>query len=180
MKLGKSAALVAVSPLFVVAVLSVFLATEHIEAVAHVEHGVAVDAVVAGVAAAGGTDPTLVVRLLAEEVVEIEGDDERLVAEERLRYLAVPEQFVGVRRWVIVASSAALVDVAADLETEGQSDEELSAIVELPRVEVGRRLQLVARVLVVAPTVEGDFQPVVAVAEVQSLGDIDAACGVLL
>ena len=75
------------------------------------EHGVRVDAVVAGVAAPGGAHPALVVALLAEKVVEIECDDERLVLEEGLGDLTVPQQLVGVGRGVVVSPAAVLVFV---------------------------------------------------------------------
>ena len=90
--LGKSIAMrcatlpsaVAVAPLLVVASLGVDFPAEHVQAVAHVEHGIAVDAVEARVAASRGIDPSLVVALLSEEVVEVEGHDERLALEEGL------------------------------------------------------------------------------------------------
>ena len=46
------ASVVATTPLLVVAALGVDLAAEHVQTVAHVEHGIRVDAVVAGIAAA--------------------------------------------------------------------------------------------------------------------------------
>ena len=48
------------------------------------EHGVRVDAVVLGVAAPRGIHPPLIVALLMEDVVKIEGYDECLALEERL------------------------------------------------------------------------------------------------
>ena len=46
------------------------------------EHGVGVDAVVTRLATAVGIDPGAEVRLLTEQVVEVERHDERLVLEE--------------------------------------------------------------------------------------------------
>ena len=42
---------VAIAPLFVVTAFGVNLATEHVQAITHVKHGIAVDAVVAGITA---------------------------------------------------------------------------------------------------------------------------------
>ena len=171
---------VAVAPLLVVAALGVDLATEHVEAVAHMEHSVAVDTVVAGVAAAGGADPPLVVGLLAEEVVDVEGHDEGLALEEGFRQLAVPDELVGVHRRVVVAPTAVLAQVAAQLEAHGQAQQELSAVAELPGVEVGIGLQLVAGVLIVDVAVERHLEPVVAEAGIEALAQVGRAGGVFL
>ena len=76
--------LVAVTPLLVVAAFGIFLAAEHIQAIADVERSIAVDAIVAGIAASAGIYPAFVVRLLAKEVVKVQGDNKRLVAKKRL------------------------------------------------------------------------------------------------
>ena len=81
---------VAIAPFLVVTAFGVNLATEHVQAITHVKHGIAVDAVVAGVATSVSIYPTLVVALLAKEVVEVQCHNKAFVLEERLRYLAVP------------------------------------------------------------------------------------------
>ena len=88
---------VAIAPLFVVTAFGVNLATEHVQAITHVKHGIAVDAVVAGVTASVSIYPTLVVALLAKEVVEVQCHNKAFILEERLRYLTVPNEFVGIR-----------------------------------------------------------------------------------
>lgn len=102
---------VAIAPLFVVTAFGVNLAAEHVQAIAHMKHGIAVDAVVAGVAAPVGIHPSLVVALLPQEVVEVKRHDEGLALEERLRYLTVPDEFVGIRGGVVVTSSAILMQI---------------------------------------------------------------------
>ena len=72
------------------------------------------------------------------------------------------------------------MQIGRELETHGQSQHQLSAIAKAPGVKIGTGLQLIARVLIVHITVDGYFEPVVAVAEVQALVQIGGACGVLL
>lgn len=47
------------------------------ESVANMEHGISVDAVIAGIATTVGIDPSFVVGLLPQQVVEVEGYDKR-------------------------------------------------------------------------------------------------------
>ena len=87
---------VAVAPFLVVAAFGIYFSAEHVETVANVEHGIGVNAIILGVATTGGVHPAFIVGLLAEQVVEVECYDERLVLQEWFRYLSVPQQFVGV------------------------------------------------------------------------------------
>ena len=104
------------------------------------EHGVAVDAVVASIATGVGVHPSLVVALLLEKVVEVESHDKSFTAEEGFGDLSVPNQFVGVHGGVVVATTAMFADVGAYLESCWKSEEHLATIAELPCVEVGVRL----------------------------------------
>ena len=99
------AATVVVTPFLVVTALSVDLTAKHIQTITHMEHGIRVDAVVTRLSAAVGIHPAAEVRLLAQEVVEVQGHDERLVSQERLRHLTVPDQLVGVLRRVAVTTT---------------------------------------------------------------------------
>ena len=144
------------------------------------KHGIGVDTVVLGIATGVGVDPTLEVALLLEQVVEIECHDEGLALEEGLGDLSVPDEFVGVHRRVVISPTAVFADVGADLEPCRQTQQDLSAVAELPRIEVGIGLQLVACVLVVDVSIECHFQPVVAETEIQALIEIGGAGGVLL
>ena len=144
------------------------------------EHGIGVDAVVLGIATGVSVNPTLEVALLLEQVVEIECHDEGLALEEGLGDLSVPDEFVGVHRRVVISPTAVFADVGADLEPCRQTQQDLSAVAELPGIEVGIGLQLVACVLVGDVSVEGHFQPVIAEAEVQALVEVGGASGVLL
>lgn len=94
--------------------------------------------------------------------------------------MSVPDQLVGVRRWVVISAAAVLVQIRADLKALRQAEQHLAAEVELPRVEVGIGLQLVARMLVVAPSIERHLEPAVTIAQVQPLGEIQRTRGVLL
>ena len=90
------ASAVVVAPFLVVASLGIDLTTEHVETIAHMEHGVAVNAVVAGIATTVGVDPALVVRLLTQQVVEVQGYDKGLALEEGFGHLTVPDELVCV------------------------------------------------------------------------------------
>ena len=94
--------------------------------------------------------------------------------------MSVPDQLIGVRRWVVVSAAAVLVQIRADLKALRQAEQHLAAEVELPRIEVGIGLQLVARMLIVAPSVERHLEPAVTIAQVQPLGEIHRTRGVLL
>ena len=113
------------------------------------EHGVAVDAVVLCVAASRSAHPSVEVALLTEQVAEVLGYDKGLALEECLGYLSVPNQFVGVGRWVVVSASAMFANIGADLEPCGKPEEHLPSIAELPSVEIIVGLQLVTSVLIV-------------------------------
>jgi hypothetical protein len=73
---------IAVAPFLVVATFGIYLTTEDIETIAHVEHRIGIDAVEACIAATGGRNPTVVVTLLSQQVVEIQRHDERLALQE--------------------------------------------------------------------------------------------------
>ena len=68
--------LIAIAPLLVVSAFGINLTAKHIQAVAYVEHGIGVDAVIAGVTATRGIDPAFVVALLTKQIVEVKGNDE--------------------------------------------------------------------------------------------------------
>ena len=42
---------VAITPFLIITAFGIYLATEHVQAITHVKHGIAVDAVVAGITA---------------------------------------------------------------------------------------------------------------------------------
>lgn len=133
------------------------------------QHGVRVNAVEAGIATTSGVYPSLVVALLPQQIVEVKGHDERLILEERLGYLTIPYQLVGVHRGIVIATTTALVQVHAQLEVERQAHQELSTVVKLPGIEVGCGLQLVAGVLVVELAIERHLDPIVTVAHGDAL-----------
>ena len=67
------------TPFLLVSSFVVFLATEDVETIAHVQHDIGVDAVVVCVVPGCGIHPSVEVALLSENVVEVKGDDKRLV-----------------------------------------------------------------------------------------------------
>ena len=143
------------------------------------QHGVRVNAVEAGIATTSGVYPTLVVALLSQQIVEVKGHDERLILEERLGYLTIPYQLVGVHRGIVIATTTALVQVHTQLEVERQAHQELSTVVKLPGIEVGCGLQLVAGVLVVELAIERHLDPIVTVAHGDALVQVSGTGGVL-
>ena len=136
--------LVTIAPFLVVTALGINLAAKHIQAITHVEHGIGIDAVILRIAAPRSIHPALVVALLTQQVVEVQGHDERFVLEERLRQLSVPDEFVGIHRGVVIASATTLMEIAAQLKVPGQAHQELPTIVELPGVKIRSRLKLIA------------------------------------
>lgn len=79
--------MVAAAPFLFVAALGINLSTKHVQTVADVQHSVAVDAVVARIAAAGGIHPAFVIRLLSQQIVEVQCYSQWLALQERLRNL---------------------------------------------------------------------------------------------
>ena len=78
--------------------LACLLASDDIQSVDDVEHGIRVDAVVLGIGTGHGSKGTAQGALLVQQVVELEQHGEGLALEEALRYLSVPYQLVGVHR----------------------------------------------------------------------------------
>lgn len=120
--------------------LAGLLSSEEVQAVADVEQGVGVDAVILRVAALHGVDGAAVVALLVEDVVQLQADGERLALEEALRDLCIPDELVGVHRAVGIAPSALVVQVGGEARSPRSVDVERSAVGELPCVEVVLRL----------------------------------------
>ena len=116
-----SSTLIAVTPLLVIASFCIHLATEHIQAVAHVQHGVRVDAVIPCITTTGSTYPTFIVALLSQQVVEVQRHNQRLALQEGLGYLTVPYQFVGVRRRIVITPSATLMQITAHLDIKREA-----------------------------------------------------------
>ena len=88
--------------------LACLLASDDIQSVDDVEHGIRVDAVVLGIGTGHSSKGTAQGALLVQQVVELDHHGEGFALEEALRELGVPYQFVGVHRLVAVSSSAAL------------------------------------------------------------------------
>ena len=160
--------------------LAGLLATEEVQAVADVEQGVGVDAVILRVAALHGVDGAAVVALLVEDVVQLQADGEWLALEKALRDLCIPDELVGVHRAVGIAPSALVVQIGGEARTPRSIDVEAATVGELPCVEVVLRLQQVLRVHVVERTIERHLYPVLSPAALQTLHDARGACGVLL
>ena len=108
---------VTIAPFAVVSSFRVHLTAEQVEAIAHVQHGITIDAVVLRIAAPRCAHPSLKVALLSEQVVKVERYDECLALEERLGYLSVPYQFIGVRGRIVVTASTMFAKVSAYLES---------------------------------------------------------------
>ena len=84
----------AIRPVFAHLLTGIFTA-EKIKAINHVQHGIAVDAIILGVGALIGVDRTREVALLAQQVVELDAHTKRTAFKEALRKLSIPHQFVG-------------------------------------------------------------------------------------
>ena len=91
--------------------LTSLTAAEGIETVDNVYHSVTVDAVILGVGTLHSIDRTAVCAHLVQHVIELYGNGECIAFEEALRYLCIPNQFVGVHRTVVITSTALVVEV---------------------------------------------------------------------
>ena len=92
-------------------VLTCLAAAKDVQSINHVQHGVAVDAVVFGVAALHGINGSAEVALVVQDVVELQRQREVALFEQTLRQLHVPHQLVGVHGLIVVATAAVLVQV---------------------------------------------------------------------
>ena len=146
------------------ATLGSVLATEEVQTVDDMEHGVARDGVVLRIRATHRADRADEGGLLLEDIIELQGDGERPALEEALRDLRIPDELVGIHRRVVIASATLHVDVRGEGGAPWGRDTQHRAISELPRVEVVLRLQVVARMGVGQRAVEFELEPVVAVA----------------
>lgn len=160
--------------------LACLLASDDIQSVDDVEHGIRVDAVVLGIGTGHGSKGTAQGALLVQQVVELDHHGEGFALEEALRELGVPYQFVGVHRLVAVSSSAALAQVCAQAHAPGHGGCDARSVRELPGVHVARCLKLVAGMVVVEGSVEVDLKPVVAIAHGDSFAHLSLLGGVLL
>ena len=142
------------------------VAAEDVELVDDVEHRIGVERVAPRVGAHHGVDRAGDVALLREDVVEAEAEREGAVAEEGLRELGVPEQFVGVHRRGRETAARLHADVGGEAQTERQVEVGRGPIGEAPRVEIGARLEGGARVLIVHTAVEGHVPERTAVGQV--------------
>lgn len=79
---------------------------KEVHAIVYGEHGVAVDAVCLGIAAAVGIGSAVDIALLLEDVEHLERYGKRFATQETMTNLHVPNQFVGVERGVGISSSA--------------------------------------------------------------------------
>ena len=65
--------------------LTCLVAAKHVQSINHVQHGIAVDAVVFGVAALHGINGSTEVALVVQDVVELQGQREVALFEQALR-----------------------------------------------------------------------------------------------
>ena len=86
-------------------------AAEDVYAVDGVEHGVAVNTVILGVAALHGVDGAAEVALLVQDVIKLQRHGKGVVLKEALAKLRVPYQLVCVHRSVAITAAAVLMKV---------------------------------------------------------------------
>ena len=77
-------------------ILGSLLSTEDIQLVDEVDHEVGIDGIGPGVATHHGIDCTAHIALLLQDIVELQADSSRLVLQETLGKLGIPEEFVVV------------------------------------------------------------------------------------
>lgn len=91
--------------------LACLVAAKDVQSINHVQHGIAVDAVIFGVAALHGINGSAEVALIVQDVVELQRQCEVALFQQTLRQLHVPHQFVGVHSLVVVATTTVLMQV---------------------------------------------------------------------
>lgn len=91
--------------------LACLAAAKDVQSINHVQHDIAVDAVVFGVAAPHGINGPTEVALIVQNVVELQRQRKVALFQQILRQLHVPHQLVGVHGLVVVATSTVLMQV---------------------------------------------------------------------
>lgn len=135
------------------------LAIEDVEAVDEVDHAIGVDGVVPRVAAHLCVDGAAHVALLVQDVVELQADGGGVAFEEALGNLGVPYKLVGVHRGVGIATARAHGEVGREGHAPREVEVGIGTVREVPRIHVGVRLQLVARVLIVHAAKDAHVEP---------------------
>ena len=107
----------------------------------------------------------------------MEGDGGRLVLEERLRELCVPDKFVGVHRRFGETAARVHADVRGERHAPVEGEVGVGAIGEIPRIHVGILLQRGARVLIVNTALQTYVVPTRAVGQVEALAHARGAGG---
>ena len=137
-------------------------------------HYIAVNGAVPRVTTHGGADVAADIASLAQDIIPLHAQGERLVFKKVLTELCVPYQFVGVHGGILVSATALLRDIRTELHVPGHVDLEVSAVIEGPGIQVGVLLNVIAGVHIVEAAVHTHFQKVIAEVEAQILVD---ACG---
>ena len=75
------------------------------------KHSITVDAVVRGITTAHCIDHSREIALLMENIIELQGNSQRLTLQETLSHLHIPDQFIGIHRCIIVSPTTLLVDI---------------------------------------------------------------------
>ena len=76
--------LIPLPPFLIVTTFRIHLSAEHIQAVAHMQHGIAVHTIVFRIASTSGIHPMVEVALLSKQIVEVQGNDQGFTLQERL------------------------------------------------------------------------------------------------
>ena len=144
------------------------------------QHGIAGDGIILGIAALHGRHITTECRLAAQDVVHLERQGKGLAAQEGVRQLCIPYQFIGVHRLVVVSATTIHIDARREGRTPGSRQLQVGTVGECPCVEVVVGLQLTAGMQILQRTIQFKLQPVVTVAGCQALTDSGRAGGRLL
>ena len=149
--------------------LMCLVAAKDVQSINHMQHGIAVDAVVFRVAALHGINRSAEVALIVQDVVELQRQCEVALFQQTLRQLHVPHQLVGVHGLVVVATTTVLVQVGRQAGSPRSRQVHVDAVGKTPCVQIALFLQLVARVVIVHRSIQLYFQPFVAEAHPQTL-----------
>jgi len=155
--------------------LARFLVAHEIEAIDEVHHHIAVDGIRPGIAAIRGTVVAVDAGALTQDVVPLHAYRGILRLEEVLAELCIPDELVGVHACIIVATTALLRNVAAELHVPRHIDDYIATVVVEPCIAIALLLHIVAGVLIVHAGVDSDLKEVVTEVETQIVANTRAA-----
>lgn len=139
----------------------------------YVQHAIAIYGIVLCVAAHGCVYGAAYIALLVQNIIQLECHCERIAFQEARCYLSVPQEFVGVERRVVKASTTAHGQISRYRKPlPWQFDIATGSIGEVPRVHIVLRLHFVVGVRIVHRAIQRNLEHIVAIAKFKAFVQI--------